>query len=112
MSKAALKESLESFADRDPINEAIIVYTGFGKSAFPRARGGDLVTQFGAEPATELKARILALYDELAQPAPEPEKRSKKSVTERAIEALCPAHPELDEAGLKALSWAFSFGLR
>ena len=112
MSKAALKQSLQLVVDRDPINEAIVVYTGFGKSAFPRARGGDLVTQFGAEPATELKARILALYDELAQPVPEPEKRSKKSVTERAIEALRPAHPELDETGLKALAWAFSFGLR
>ena len=74
MSKAALKQSLQLVVDRDPINEAIVVYTGFGKSAFPRARGGDLVTQFGAEPATELKARILALYDELAQPVPEPEK--------------------------------------
>ena len=112
MSKAALKESLELVVDRDPINEAIIVYTGYGKSSFPRARGGDLVTQFGDGQATELKARILVLYDELAQPVPEPEKRSKKSVTERAIEALCPAHPELDEVGRKALAWAFSFGLR
>ena len=112
MSKAALKQSPELFDDRDPINEAIVVYTGYGKSSFPRARSGDLVTQFGDGRASELKSRILALYDELAQPVPEQEKRSKKSVTERAIEALHPAHPELDETGLKALAWAFSFGLR
>jgi hypothetical protein len=115
MGNAALKESrvLESpEMAADPINDALVIYTGYGKSPFPRARGHDLVTEFGPEQGADLKARILALVEELQLPLAEGEKRSKKSVTERAIEQLAPKHPELDAVGLKALAWTYSFGLR
>ena len=103
----------EPDAGADPINEAIVLYTGFGRSPFPRARTNDLVTRFGAEQGADLKQRIAALLEELQQqPLAAPEKRSKKSVTERAIEQLQPRHPELDDSGLKALAWTYSFGLR
>ena len=95
----------------DDINEALVLYTGFGKSPFPRARSHDLVARYGAAEGAELKARILSLMEELQQTVLG-ETRSKKSVTERAIEQLRPRHPELDETGLKALAWTFSFGLR
>jgi hypothetical protein len=110
MGKAALKV-LPLIDAADDINEALVIYTGYGKSPFPRARSNDLVTRFGPEQGSELKSRILALMEELQQPIHD-EKRSKKSVTERAIEQLRPRHPELDETGLKALGWTFSFGLR
>lgn len=116
MGKALLKESPVFVSSpvqsaMDDINDAIVIYTGFGKSPFPRARSNDLVARFGAAEGAELKARILALMEELGQPILD-EKRSKKSVTERAIEQLRPNHPELDDTGLKALAWTFSFGLR
>lgn len=95
----------------DDVNEALVVYTGFGTSPFPRARSNDLVSRYGPVEGAELKARILALMEELQQTVLG-ETRSKKSVTERAIEQLRPRHPELDETGLKALAWTFSFGLR
>lgn len=113
MSTAALKQSsAEPDLAIDPINEAITLYTGYGRSSFPRARSGDLVTRFGAEQAADLKQRIVALLEELQQPLAAPEKRSKKSVTERAIEQLQPRHPELDAEGMKALAWTYAFGLR
>ncbi len=96
----------------DPINEALILYTGYGSSSFPRARTPQLVARFGEAEAGELKERILELMAELQQPVEATEKRSRKSVTERAIEQLQPRHPELDEMGLRALAWTFSFGLR
>ncbi len=96
----------------DPINEALVLYTGFGSSAFPRAKTPHLVQRFGQDEASALKQRIIDLLEELQQPVEGLEKRSKKSVTERAIERLKPQHPELDESGLKALAWTFSFGLR
>lgn len=96
----------------DPINEALAIYTAYGKSPFPRARGGDLVTRFGAGEAARLKDRILALLAELQLPVAIGEKRSKKSVTEQAVEQLRRGHPELDIAGLRALAWTYSFGLR
>jgi len=114
MGKALLKESpafVKAPAVGDDINDAIVIYTGFGKSPFPRARSNDLVTRFGPEQGGQLKLRILELMEELGQPITD-EKRSKKSVTERAIEQLRPRHPELSETGLKALAWTFSFGLR
>lgn len=110
----ALKESpafVKARAVGDDINDALVIYTGFGKSPFPRARSNDLVARFGPEQGGQLKLRILDLMEELNQPILD-EKRSKKSVTERAIEQLRPRHPELDEIGLKALAWTFSFGLR
>lgn len=110
MAKTALKES-PLYLVADDINDALVIYTGYGKSPFPRARGHDLVTHFGAEQGAALKARILGLMEELQQPILD-EKRSRKSVTERAIDELQPKHPELDEDGLKALAWTFSFGLR
>jgi hypothetical protein len=110
MARTALRESPHIEAS-DDINDALLLYTGYGKSPFPRARSNDLVTRFGAEQGAELKARILALMEELGQPILD-EKRSKKSVTEKAIEQLRPKHPELDETGLKALAWTYSFGLR
>jgi hypothetical protein len=110
----ALKESpvfVKAPAVGDDINEAIVLYTGFGVSPFPRARSNDLANRFGPEQGGQLKLRILELMEELGQPILD-EKRSKKSVTERAIEQLRPRHPELDESGLRALAWTFSFGLR
>lgn len=107
----ALRKESPLVEAADDINEAIVLYTGFGKSPFPRARSNDLVTRFGPEAGAELKARILGLMEELGQTVLD-EKRSKKSVTERAIEQLHPRHPELDDTGLKALAWTFSFGLR
>jgi len=96
----------------DPINEALVLYTGYGSSSFPRARTPSLAARFGDAEALALKQRILGLLEELQQPVELGEKRSKKSLTERAIDQLSPHHPELDEAGLKALAWTFSFGLR
>lgn len=96
----------------DPINEALIIYTGFGNSPFPRAKTPSLVARFGDTAGAELKQRIVGLLEELQQPVEGLDKRSKKSMTERAIEQLSPRHPELDETGLKALAWTYSFGLR
>ena len=110
MAKSALKESPVAEPD-DCINQALVIYTGYGRSAFPRARTSDLVSAFGPEAGSELKARILALMEELQQTFID-EKRTRKSVTERAIEQIAPRHPELDTDGLKALAWTFSFGLR
>ena len=110
MSKVAHKDSFSSAAE-DPINRALIVYSGFGRSPFPRARTADLVAQFGDVAASDLKARILTLYLEMQFPLPDEGKRSK-SVTERATEQLMLRHPELSEEGLKVLAWTYSFGLR
>jgi hypothetical protein len=97
----------------DPINQALALFTGYGKSRFPRARTADIAAVLGEETAGDLRDRILALYDELKQPLPEPAgKAGRKSVTERAVDALRLRHPELDEEGLAVLSWAYSFGLR
>ena len=96
----------------DPINEALVLYTGFGTSPFPRAKTPHLIQRFGTAQGAELKRRILDLLEELQQPVDGLDKRSKKSVTERAIEQLLPRHPELDESGVKALAWTYSFGLR
>jgi hypothetical protein len=96
----------------DQISEAIVIYTGFGKSSFPRARGNDLVVRFGPTAGADLKQQILSLLEELAQPVDLPEKRSRRSVTEQAMESFRPRHPELNDEALKALAWTFSFGMR
>lgn len=112
MSNFAHKDSFSAATVEDPINRALVVYTCFGKSPFPRARTGDLISQFGDAAAVDLRDRILALYLEMQFPLPDEGKRSKKSVTERATEQIRLRHPELTEEGLKALAWAYSFGLR
>ena len=43
----------------DPINEALIIYTGFGNSPFPRAKTPSLVARFGDTAGAELKQRIV-----------------------------------------------------
>lgn len=96
----------------DPINEALLLYTGYGSASFPRARTPLLVSRFGEEEGLELKQRIIELLTELQQPLDMEGKRSRKSVTEMAIEQLRPRHPELDENAFKALAWTFAFGLR
>jgi hypothetical protein len=96
----------------DPINEALLIYTGFGQSPFPRARTPGLVARFGEEAALVLKARIAALLAELREPVEPAPTKSRKSVTEQALAGFAPRHPELDEPALKALAWTFAFGLR
>ena len=108
LSAAIAREQVMS----DPINEALVLYTGFGSSPFPRAQTPQLVARFGEAEGVVLKQRILSLLEELQQPVDSMEKRSRKSLTERAIEQLHPKHPELDPEGLKALAWTYSFGLR
>ena len=109
---AEIAEFPRTAASADQISEAIVIYTGFGKSSFPRARGNDPVVRSGAEAGAELKQQILSLLEELAQPVDMPEKRSRRSMTEIAIDSFRPRHPELDEQALKALAWTFSFGMR
>ncbi len=100
-------------AGNERINEALVLYTGYGKASFPRARTADLAAAFGEAEAQELKARILALYGELQQPLPEPDYGSgRKTATQRAVEAVGARHPELDDSGLRVLAWAYGFGLR
>ena len=95
------------------VNEALVLYTSFGRSPFPRARLPDVAAVFGEAAALELKARILALYEEMQLPLPEPDrKEGRKSATQRAVDAIASRHPELDETGLKVLAWTYSFGLR
>ena len=97
----------------DPINQALALFTGYGKSRFPRARTADIAAVFGEAAAGGLRDRILALYEELQQPLAAPVgKVGRKSVTERAVEELRLQHPELNEQGLAVLAWAYSFGLR
>lgn len=109
---AEITEFPHPVAAGDPINEAIIIYTGYGKSSFPRARSNDLIVRFGSEEGGALKDRILQLFEELQQPAALPEKRSRKSVTEQTMELFRPRHPELGEDAVRALAWTFSFGMR
>ena len=96
----------------DPINEALLIYTGFGSASFPRARTPLLISRFGEEEGLELKHRILELLAELQQPLESEGRKSRKSVTEMAIEQIRPRHPELDETAFRALAWTFAFGLR
>jgi hypothetical protein len=109
---AEIAEFPRSAVSADQISEAIVIYTGFGKSSFPRARGNDLVLRFGPDAGAELKQEILSLLEELAQPADLPEKRSRRSVTEQAMASFRPRHPQLSEEAFKALAWTFSFGMR
>jgi hypothetical protein len=98
---------------RDPINQALALFTGYGRSRFPRARTADVAGVFGDAAAAQLRDRILALYEELKRPLAERVGRAgRKSVMERAVEELRLRHPELDEEGLAVLAWAYSFGLR
>lgn len=108
----SLHVSRLAFEMSDPINEALLIYTGYGAASFPRARTPQLVSRFGEENAQELKQRILELMQEMQAPLATEGKRSKKSVTEQAIEQIRPRHPELEEPALKALAWTFAFGLR
>ena len=108
----AMQAAVLEWQMSDPINEALLIYTGYGSSTFPRARTPQLVSRFGESEGSELKHRILTLLGELQQPVASDGKRSRKSVTEQAIEQLRPRHPELDESALKALAWTFAFGLR
>lgn len=108
----AMQAAVIEWQMSDPINEALLIYTGYGSSTFPRARTPQLVKRFGEAEGSELKHRILILLEELQQPVPLDGKRMRKSVTEQAIEQLRPRHPELDESALKALAWTFAFGLR
>ncbi|WP_417309649.1 hypothetical protein [Devosia sp.] len=103
---------IHELAVSDPINDALLIYTDYGKSKFPRARTAQLVARFGESEGHALRQRIIALLSELQQPCAMPEGRSRKSVTERALEQLRPSHPELNETGLKALAWTYAFGLR
>ena len=106
------RRTMSAVETSDPINRALVIYTGFGAAAFPRAKSAALVAEFGESRAAELKARILALYDDMQQPLAEGEKRSRKSVTEQATAQLGARHPELDAEGLTVLAWAYAFGLR
>lgn len=112
MSQVTLSDVFATAVVEDPINRALVVYTGFGKSSFPRARTGELAAQFGEAAAADLRDRILLLYLEMQFPLPDEGKRSRKSVTERAIEQMRLRHPELSQDGLNALAWAYAFGLR
>ena len=94
------------------INEALVIYTGFGSSKFPRARSRELLDRFGAEHAASLKLEILRLLDAMRDAPDDATRRSGSSVTERAIAHLQVEHPELDGLGLKALAWTYAFGLR
>jgi len=97
----------------DPtLSMAVLVYLGVGISSSPTRLPDRLFGYFGPEHADALQRRVDVLLDESWLAPDEWAGLSLGAATDRLEESLRLAHPELSEAAVQAVGWAFSFNNR
>lgn len=91
---------------------AVVCFLGYGRTTHPDEDSTRLVDEFGAETASKLELDVRRLLDELNNLKPDWTAHSLVTAGAWAKEEMHRGHPELDQAALEALEWAFTWWWR
>lgn len=91
------------------VGEAVVVWSGWGSSPFPRRDNVLVVQRYGADAAAELLPLVRKLVDEFYL---SDARHVAINITEMAIMSSAQfrkQHPEISDDAVKALAWCYTF---
>jgi hypothetical protein len=87
------------------LSTAVQVYLGYGAAPFPREDSGVVRVRYGSA----LLKRVEAVAQDAGSLRPDWETHSLLSAKDWAESELKQRHPDLNDAAISALGWAFSY---
>lgn len=92
--------------------KALLVWTGYGLGIAPRRDDASVVSQFGAEAASELLPAMKLLIDEFYSSDTKYTAADLEEMGRMATEEFKTKHPEVADEVLKALAWCYTFDFK
>ena len=90
------------------VSEAVVLYTGRGRSPFPARSVERLQEHFGPLVASDLAAAVTRLDEEFYEIEPA-NGESLEDSADRAAAVFAERHPELTSAARGALRWCYTY---
>jgi hypothetical protein len=106
----SLPERDESGAD-PRISEAIVIWTGFGRTAWPAREDLEVEQHFG-DVAPALMRSVRSLADAFDQSDARHRAVDLADLARRAAADFRAVHPEISEEAIQALAWCYAFDNR
>jgi hypothetical protein len=94
------------------ISEAVIIWTGYDKSARPSPGDSHLIERFGADVPLELITEVHRLYEEFYASDARLTSRDIMEMGRQASDRFRGLHPEIHEDAVKALAWCYTFDFK
>jgi hypothetical protein len=91
------------------VGEAVVVWTAWGHSSWPRRRDGELVHRFGATAAAELLPILRELESAFHSCGAECATRDLAEEVTAAVNRFKGQYRELPEDAVQALAWAYAY---
>jgi hypothetical protein len=86
-----------------------VVWTGKGRTAWPRRDESFLVERYGSEEAADLLPVLQILEEEFYSAKPDWTTVALPRATEIACDKFRAAHPEIAEEAVQAFAWCYSW---
>jgi hypothetical protein len=96
----------------EAVSDALVVWTGWGRTSWPKRDERRLAEVFGEAMAVELLPLVRRLEEEFYESDTRftaPDLRSMRNDAKARFRDL---HPELSEGAIKALAWCYTFDHR
>jgi hypothetical protein len=91
------------------VAEAIVVWTGWGRAAWPLRDESVLVDHFGAEAAAELMPLVRELEDDFYSSEARHQAGDLREMGKMATTQFRMKHPDLATEAVEALSWCYTY---
>jgi hypothetical protein len=99
-------------SEANDLNDAIILFLGFGTASSPRRDRARLDQEFGVDHGATHESQVLNLIAEVGELAVDWSTHSLESAGEAVRSALHGRHPDLSDVAVRALVWKFTFDWR
>ena len=95
--------------DANRVSDAIVVWTGWGRTSWPRRDEAQLVEHFGADKAPDLMRTVSRLVAEFYESDAHLTVADLVEVGNAAAARFRGSHPELTDDAVDALTWCYTF---
>jgi hypothetical protein len=92
--------------------EALLVWTAYGLDTAPRRDDASVISQFGAEAASELLPAMKSLMDEFYLSDAKYTAADLVEMGRMATKEFKAKHPEVADEALEALAWCYTFDFK
>lgn len=94
---------------RPTLSEAIVVWSGWGRTAAPARDEARVVAELGADVALDLLPQIRALEDNFYESDARWVLAGLQEMGDRAADEFRVRHPEISDEAVEALAWCYTF---
>jgi hypothetical protein len=94
------------------VNEALVIYVGYGMKRFPKEDAARLLLYFNEEKSAQLMSEIRSILNDLNQLRPDWTALSLGAAEIWARHEMAERYPQLNDGSLKALGWVFTWWWR